>query len=62
MQGEAALTKLTDNLSEGAFMDAVLAQLRTGARPPLVRFTQEDLEALAEEWIGEHVSRFPFLY
>ena len=43
-------------------MDAVLAQLRTGARPPLVRFTQEDLEALAEEWIGEHVSRYPFLY
>ena len=43
-------------------MDAVLAQLRTGARPPLVRFTQEDLEALEEEPIGEDFSRSPFLY
>jgi hypothetical protein len=43
-------------------MAVVLAQLRTGARPPLVTCTDADLEALAEEWIGERVSRYPFLY
>jgi hypothetical protein len=55
------LAALTD-LSEGAFLDTVLDQLRTGQRHLLVKFTAEALEAMENEWIGEHFCRYPFLY
>jgi hypothetical protein len=42
-------------------MAAVLAQLRTGDRQPLSRFTDKDLAALEQEPIGEAFSCAPFL-
>jgi hypothetical protein len=51
-----------ESLSEGEFMDYVLNELRTGKRQPYARFTDADLEAIEEERIGEHFSRYPFLY
>jgi hypothetical protein len=43
-------------------MDSVLDELRTGRRQPVVTFTDEDLEPIEEERIGEHFSSYPFLY
>lgn len=60
--GEPPITTGTAAMSELAFMDAVLAQLLTGQRQPLVRLTDDDLEAMDEEPIGEHFLQYPFLY
>lgn len=49
-------------MSEPEFLDSVLDQLLTGQRQPFVRLTEETLEAIEEERIGEHVSQYPFLY
>jgi len=54
------MTQQTDSLSEGAFLDACLGQLRTGQRQPLISLTAADLAALAEESIGEDFLRYPF--
>jgi hypothetical protein len=51
-----------DSLSEGEFMDVVLNELRTSKRHPRVRFSEEALQAMEDEWIGEHFCRYPFLY
>lgn len=60
--GGLEMSVVTESLSEGELMDYVLEQWRTGQRQPYIRFTDEDLEAIEEEWIGEHFSRYPFLY
>jgi hypothetical protein len=60
--GEPATTVATDSLSERAFLDHILKELRTGQQQLVVRFTDDDLEAIEEEWVGEHFSRYPFLY
>ena len=52
----------TDSLSEGEFMDYVLNELRSGKRQPQVRFSEEELEAMEDERVGEHFCRYPFLY
>jgi len=52
----------TTDLSEGEFLDAVLEQLPSGQQPPYARLTDEDLAAIEDERIGEHFSRYPFLY
>lgn len=49
-------------LSEGEYMDYVLAQIRLGQRQPYSRLTDADLEAMEEEHIGEEFCRYPFLY
>jgi hypothetical protein len=52
----------TDSLSEEEFMDYVLNELRTGKRHPRVRFSEEALQAIEDERVGEHFCRYPFLY
>jgi hypothetical protein len=61
--GSAGLVDAVDTtrMSEGAFMDYITAQLDAGAIEPWVRFTDTD-NAQDEGDIGEHESRFPFLY
>ncbi|MCB0184473.1 MAG: hypothetical protein KDE31_09415 [Caldilineaceae bacterium] len=49
-------------MTEGEFMTYILHQFRTGQRVPVVSFTEEELETMAEEPIGEHFARYPFLY
>jgi len=43
-------------------MAYVLYQLCIGQRVLTIWFTDADLEAFEEERIGEHFSRYPFLY
>ena len=50
------------SMNEAELMAYVLDLLLTGQRQPLVTFTAEALTAIAEEHIGEHFSRYPFLY
>jgi hypothetical protein len=40
----------------------VLAELSTGQRLPSIRLTDEELETIEEERVGEHFSHHPFLY
>jgi hypothetical protein len=49
-------------MSEGEFMNYVLDQVRTGQRQAYGTLTDAELEAIEEERIGEHFSRYPFLY
>jgi len=49
-------------LSEGAFLDSILEQLRSGQWTLSVCLSDADLEAIEAEPIGEHFSRYPFLY
>jgi len=49
-------------MSEGAYMDYVLEQLRSGQRQSYGTLTDADLEAIEAEPIGEHFCRYPFLY
>lgn len=56
------LVVLTDAMSELEYMAYILAQLRTGQRQPLVKFSSAELEAMKEEHIGEHFLQYPFLY
>jgi hypothetical protein len=44
------------------FLDDVLEQLRTGQRPLSTRLSDEALETIEEERIGEEFCRYPFLY
>lgn len=50
------------SLTEGAFLTYILAQLHSGQRTPSVRFSDADLAAIEAEPIGDHFSRYPFLY
>lgn len=59
---ELSITGTVDAMGELAFMEYILEQLLTGRRQPLIRFTEEEREAIEEERIGEDVSRYPFLY
>lgn len=59
---EPEISGAVDNLSEGEFMDYILDELRTGKRQPLVRFSEEALQAMEDERVGEHFCRYPFLY
>ena len=49
-------------MTEGELMAYVLHQICTGQWVLTARFTDADLEAFEEERIGEHFSRYPFLY
>ena len=49
-------------MTEGELMAYVLHQLCIGQRVLTISFTDADLEAFEEERIGEHFSRYPFLY
>ena len=53
---------VVETMSELDFMDYILTQLLTGERQPLVSLTDVILAAIEEEHIGEHFSRYPFLY
>ena len=50
------------DLSEGEFLAAICVQLASGQRTPTVRLSDADLAAMEAEAIGEHFSRYPFLY
>lgn len=49
-------------LTEGAFLVYILAQLHSGQWTPSVYLSDADLAAIEAEHIGEHFSRYPFLY
>lgn len=49
-------------MSELAFLEHVLGQLLTGQRSPVIRLTDEALEAIEDERIGDHFLQYPFLY
>lgn len=49
-------------MSELEYMAYVHEQLLTGRREVLIKLTTEELDAIAEEHVGEHFSRYPFLY
>lgn len=49
-------------MRELEYMAYVHEQLLTGRREVLIKLIAEDLDAIAEEHIGEHFSRYPFLY
>ena len=49
-------------MTEGELMAYVLHQLCISQWVLTIRFTDADLEAFEEERIGEHFSRYPFLY
>ncbi|MEZ4861121.1 MAG: hypothetical protein R3C14_07440 [Caldilineaceae bacterium] len=53
---------ITDGMSESEFMEYTLQQLNKGERTPLVPLSEETLEAIEEEHIGQHFSCYPFLY
>lgn len=50
------------SLTEGAFLAYILDQLHSGQRTPSVRLSAADLAAIEAEPIGDHFSRYPFLY
>lgn len=49
-------------MTEAELMAYVLHQICIGQWVLTARFTDADLEAFEEERIGEHFSRYPFLY
>ena len=49
-------------MTEEELMAYILHQLYIGQRVLMIRFTDADLEAFEEERIGQHFSRYPFLY
>lgn len=59
---ELTITSVTDEMSELEYMAYVHEQLLTSRREVLIKLTVEDLNAIAEEHVGEHFSRYPFLY
>lgn len=59
---ELTITSGTDAMSELEYMTYVHEQLLIGRRSVLIKLTTEDLDAIAEEHVGEHFSRYPFLY
>lgn len=59
---ELMITSGTDEMSELEYMASIHEQLITVCREVLIKLTVEDLDAIAEEHVGEHFSRYPFLY
>lgn len=55
-------TVLGEGMSEIDFMNHMLDQVEAGTRLPTVRFSEDELQALDEEAIGEDFARHPFLY
>ncbi len=53
---------VSDEMSEGEFMDYVLGQIQTGQLEPMVRLSDEAWQGVEEESIGEDLSQYPFLY
>ena len=53
---------VTDGMSELEFMEHTLQQLRHGETRAFVTLSDSVLEAMEEEQIGEHISRYPFQY
>ena len=49
-------------MNELEFMDYTLEQLRQDNLPSLVSISEQALDAMEEERIGEDFSRQPFLY
>ena len=52
----------TGDMSETEFMDYMLAQIHEGKAPAYAQLSEDALEAMSEERIGEHWSQHPFLY
>lgn len=50
------------SLTEGEFFDYILEQLRSGQWTGSIHLSDADLEAIEAEPIGEHFTRYPFLY
>ena len=59
---ELTITSVTDGMSELEYMASIHDQLLTGRREVLIKLTVEDLDAIADEQVGEDISRYPFLY
>jgi hypothetical protein len=55
-------TVVTANMNELEFMDYTLEQLRQDNLPSLASISEQVLDAMEEERIGEDFSRQPFLY
>ncbi len=53
---------VTNDMNEIEFMDQLADELQAGTRTPLVHLTDDELQAMEDESIGEHFSRNPFLY
>lgn len=50
------------SLTEGAFLAYILTQLHRGQRTPSIRISDADVATIEAEPIGDHFSRYPFLY
>lgn len=61
-QASIKTTVLGEGMSEIDFMNHMLDQVEAGTRLPTVRFSEDELQALDEEAIGEDFARHPFLY
>ncbi|CAN5830659.1 hypothetical protein BH10CHL1_BH10CHL1_17750 [soil metagenome] len=55
-------TVVTANMNELEFMDYTLGQLRQDNAPSLGNISEQGLDEIEEERIGEEFSRAPFLY
>lgn len=52
----------TTTPDEIAFMESILDALQSGEREPVVIITDDDLEEMAQESLGQHLGQNPFLY
>jgi hypothetical protein len=59
---DMAATGAAAKLSEGEFMDLVLAQIESGELQPTFRISDEEWQEADDEPYGEDFSRHPFLY
>jgi hypothetical protein len=53
---------VTDGMNEIEFMDYMLNRIEAGEIEPFARLSEEELQAMEDERIGEDFSRYPFLY
>jgi hypothetical protein len=52
----------TNDMNEIEFMDYMLNRIEAGEIEPFARLSEEELQAMEDERIGEDFSRYPFLY
>lgn len=55
-------TVVTDSMDEFEFMNHLVDQLESGAKQQTVHLSQEDLQTMEDEPIGDEFSQRPFLY
>ncbi|HMN28884.1 MAG TPA: hypothetical protein PKE45_12105 [Caldilineaceae bacterium] len=62
-QAETPAAQTTSaEMDELEFMDYLLEQIQQGGAPRYARLNNDELSAMADEKVGEHLSQNPFLY